>query len=142
MKKDKITLLVVMVVVAVISFYGGTKYGSSQNSQNVSQGGRNFGAAQNISGTMRRGGQGGSGGFIGGQLISKNDKSITVQLRDGGSKIVFVSNSTQVLKSTVGSLTDLAVGEQVSVSGTANSDGSITAQSVQIRPEMPRPASQ
>ncbi|MDE1874611.1 MAG: hypothetical protein KGH68_00895, partial [Patescibacteria group bacterium] len=86
---------------------------------------------------------GGAGGFAGrmngsgiaGTVIAKDSQSITVQAPDGsGSKIVFVNSSTQVFKTDQGSLNDIAVGANVVVAGSANSDGSVTAQSVQIRP--------
>jgi hypothetical protein len=86
---------------------------------------------------MARTGNPQSGGFTGGAIIGIDEKSITVKLRDNSSKIVFVSSSTEVMKSAQGSILDLVIGEQVTVSGTPNSDGSITAQSVQVRPVMP-----
>jgi hypothetical protein len=37
---------------------------------------------------------------------------------------------------TTGAISDLTIGTQVSVTGTANGDGSITAKSVQIKPNI------
>ncbi|MBI3442506.1 MAG: hypothetical protein HY007_01965 [Candidatus Sungbacteria bacterium] len=93
----------------------------------------------------------GNGGFSGGQIIGRDDKSITIQLRapdqntdngsggqqQGGSKIIFISDSTQVMKAVSGSLKDLSVGQTVTAMGISNPDGSITAQTIQIRPAAP-----
>ncbi|OIO07392.1 hypothetical protein CO115_00755 [Candidatus Falkowbacteria bacterium CG_4_9_14_3_um_filter_36_9] len=58
-------------------------------------------------------------------------------MRDGGSKIVFLSDSTSIGKTTDGTVADLEAGKQVTINGKDNSDGSVTAQSIQIRPNLP-----
>ncbi len=142
MKKRIITIVGALIVVIAV-FYGGMIYGKSQTgtkspSSGTSAGGQGFGT-----GRMRNGGSGGgnSGGFVSGQIISKDNQSIIVELSNGSStssgnstKIVLVSNSTPITKSVNGTLDDLTTGENVTVVGTANSDGSVTAQSIQIRP--------
>lgn len=62
---------------------------------------------------------------------------MTLKLRDGGSKIILLSGSARIMKETEGSIDDLSIGTGVSVMGEANSDGSINAQSVQIRQNVP-----
>jgi len=131
---NKILLIGGAVVIIATSFFGGMQYGKSKSQQlpgnfaGLSSQGRQF---QQMNGSGRRiGAQG--GGFVFGEVLSKDDKSITIKLSDGGSKIVFFSTSTNVMKSAEGSVNDIVVGEQVSVNGTANQDGSVTAQSMQI----------
>jgi hypothetical protein len=80
----------------------------------------------------RRGQNG--GGFVAGSVLSKDEKSVTIKSMDGGSKIVYYSQSTQISKPSPVQVSDLNVGENVIVAGNSSSDGSITAQSIQIRP--------
>ncbi len=71
--------------------------------------------------------------FVSGEIISKDDKSITLKTRDGGSKIVYFSESTEIGKTIKGSSVDLENGKNVVISGKANQNGSFTAQNIQIR---------
>jgi hypothetical protein len=144
-RNKKIGLAVIGIIVLVGVFFSGMVYGRSSQSRMSArgQGGQAFGAGGNFTG---RGGAGGvarnSGGFTIGQIIAKDDKSITVQIMNGGpaavsqggSKIIFLDANTKISKSAAGTVDDLATGTQVSVTGTPNADGSINAQMVQIRP--------
>ncbi len=131
-KNTKIITGVLAVLIGVGLFYGGVKYGESNQAstaQTNGQFGRN-GQAGNRGGNRNMNG----GGFVAGQVLSMDDKSVVIKLASGGSKIAFTSSSTAVSKSVAGSLSDLAVGSKVMVQGSANADGSLTAQSIQIRP--------
>ena len=130
-------IIIVVVLAGAVSFYGGMKYAGSKNMAQTSRGDfQNFraGATAGIGG--RQGGRQ-MGGFMGGEIIAKDDKSVTIKLRDGGSKIVFFSGSTQVMKAVGGSIADLNVGSEITIMGDSNTDGSISAKSIQLRPPMP-----
>ena len=85
-------------------------------------------------GTGGTGGTGanGGGGFVSGSIIAEDSNSITVKLADGSTKIVLYSGSTTINVSQTGTASDLAVGKDVTVTGTANSDGSVTATRIQM----------
>jgi len=71
---------------------------------------------------------------VAGEIIEKDEKSITIKLQDGSSKIVMLPGNTEIRKVTAGSRNDLKQGERVFVVGKENSDGSVTASIVQIGP--------
>lgn len=140
MKNISTTSVVFAIVSLGVGFALGIVY---QKSQKITL--ANFSGAQEMGmarGTVRGGnGQGASAnmkatGFrpVAGEIISADDKSITVKLTDGSSKIVLLSDKTSINKASEVSKTDLKVGEKVSVFGQTNSDGSVTAQNIQLNP--------
>jgi hypothetical protein len=133
-----IAMIVVAILIAGGAFYAGMKYDQSttaaqQNARRQQFGQGGSGGSNQMGGL--RGGNG--GGAVNGEILSIDPTSITVKMRDGGSKIVFFSGSTQISKTATGSAKDLVVGEQVMATGTASPDGSISAQMIQVRPAMP-----
>jgi len=129
--KQWVTLIVVAVVFAGIGFFGGIKYQQSKTPAVAARTGGGAGAA-GFAG-RRTGTAGANMGFANGQVLSVDQNSITVKLQNGGSQNVILAPSTTYRKAVDGTISDVAVGSQVTVTGTTNSDGSLTAQSVQIR---------
>lgn len=130
----KIGIAIAAIVIAGGSFYAGMSYQSAQSPAR-----RNAGAVAGNFAGGRFGGTGSAGGVATGQVIASDSQSLTLSLRGGGSKIVFVSSSTQISKMSAGTLKDLPIGINVTVTGTANTDGSMNAQSIQIRPASTTP---
>ena len=89
---------------------------------------------QSGAGIQRTGRNG--GGFSGGEIVSIDAESISVKSPDGGSKIVFYGGSTSITKMASGTIAELSPGQNIIVMGKANPDGSITAESISLRPQM------
>ena len=143
--KNIAMMVIIMLVVGAGAFYGGTAYEkSSLTSQGLlrsasaqmggragGQGGPNQGRP---GGAMGANSAGRGGDFVSGQVTAKDDTSVTIKSPDGSSKIVFFSPSTTVGKATQGTIADVNVGDQVMANGKTGTDGSLSAQSIQIRP--------
>jgi len=139
MNKKKIFAIgvVAIIIAGGAGFYGGMKYEQGLAAAQRSQAARQFGTNGPAGASMRRPNGQNGGGFTSGEIIAKDDKSITIKLRDGGSKIIFFSDTTKIAKTTDGSATDLEIGKTALITGNLNSDGSITANSIQLQLNAP-----
>lgn len=124
-KKLLITAITVLILGGGVGFYGGMKYQQSKTPT------RQFG---NFAGRNGSGGTNNAFRPVNGQILSAGDNSITVKIQDGSSKIIILTDKTQINKAAQGTVIDLQVGATVAVFGQFNSDGSVTAQSVQLNP--------
>ena len=132
MKNSILITIIVAVIVAAGAFFAGMKYQQSKSPR--------IGDFQRLrNGQLIQRGQ--DQGFrpVNGEIISQDEKSITVKLADGSSKIVLLTDTTAISKSAEGSKSDLNVGEKIAAFGTENSDGSVTAQNIQLNPEFKGP---
>jgi hypothetical protein len=134
MKKHLPIFIIILIVVAGLSFYMGTKSVSGNNPAVQTRTGAQ--GMRTGNGFQRPNGQAdpAAGGSINGEIISKDDQSLTIKLRDGGSKIIFFSPATEIAKSVSGTAEDLTAGANLMINGTTNSDGSVTARMIQLRP--------
>ena len=144
-----ISVVVTLIIAGGVGFFAGTKYQQSKTvtstrspfAANFGHGSRNNrteGAqTQPNSGTINNGtNRTNNMGFrpVLGEIINSDDKSITIKMTDGSSKIILISDSTNINKAETASKTDLTVGTTVSIFGQTNSDGSVTAQNIQLNP--------
>jgi len=130
MQKSKILIIlgVLLIAVGAGGFFAGMKYQQSKQ-PSVAQ----FrGAGRQGTGIQRPEGS----NVIRGEIIDKDEASMTVKLADESSKIVLISENTAINKATEGSVDDLETGEQVMVFGQTNADGSISAQNIQLNPSL------
>lgn len=127
MKSTSIIItILLLVIVGLGAFFAGLKYQQSRQ-PNFS---RSFnGMPGRVMGGSRAGLR-----PVTGELISRDEKSITVKLPDGGSRIVLLSDKTNINKTDRATGDDLKTGEKVTVFGQENPDGSFTAQAIQLNP--------
>lgn len=126
----KSTTIIILIAVALAAggggFFGGMQYQKGKQTATPA-----FGNAVQF---RNRLGAGASGGAVRGTIASIQGNTMTVKLRDGSSKIVLLAGSTTVDKTVTGSTGDLTAGAAITAIGTANSDGSVTATTVQLNP--------
>lgn len=131
------SILISIIVAGGVGYYVGSHHPSVQA-------GRAGGFAGGAPGAQRGGFARGAatGGMVNGSVVSLADNILTIKGRDGGSRVVLFTGSTKVSKSVDGARTDVKEGTNVLIIGSQNSDGSVTAETVQIRPDgtstMPR----
>ncbi len=139
--KKLLPIFIIVILAAVgASFYGGMKYSESknpfQNFQGLSSEQRqqfvNRSGEKKFAGDFR---PTAGTAFLNGEIINKDENSLTLKLGDGGSRIVFFSNATDIREFVKSSPADVKIGDQISVSGEKNSDGSYTAEVIQISRE-------
>jgi hypothetical protein len=131
---------VITAIVVAVVFGGGGYYLGSQKASSAAITQSPTGATGNFGG---RGGNrfGAGGGFTGGTILSIGNGSLTIQLPSStsttattGTKIVLFDTTTQVSEMQSVPASKLTVGQNVMVTGSLNSDGSVTATSIQVRP--------
>lgn len=137
LKNSNIIIAILLLIIVVGgAFLAGMKYQQSRQPTFA----RQFGNGQPGNGIfLQKGGQGMMGGRAGlrpvtGSIISSDQDSITVKLPDGSSRIVLLTDKTEINKASQGTKDDLKVGEAVAAFGQENSDGTVTAQNIQLNP--------
>ncbi len=140
--KKLLLIIIAIIIVGGGAFYGGMKYSqnkspfsnlSRQNFQNLSSEQRQQLFQGNVGGNMQKGvGKGTGAGFLKGEVIDKDEQSLTLKMMDGSSMVIFFSGSTEISKTAEGLINDIEIGKQITVSGDQNSDGSYTAKTIQL----------
>jgi hypothetical protein len=136
--KKILPLIIIIAVIAIgLSFYGGLRYGESKTSSGQF---RNFTAGGGLGGGNGAGSGSGRarGNFISGSITAVSPSAMTIQLSDGSSRNINLVSNTPIVRSATGTVSDLLVGDMVSVSGSLNADNSFNAQSIQVRPVVNR----
>lgn len=143
--KQTITTIVVSIVVGVLSFFAGLKY-AEMNPKIISP--SEYGAGSGFR-MMDRNGQSGApstgrqgstmrNGFrpVFGEILDIDESTMTVKLMDGSTKIVVLTDKTTASTQTEAKVSEIKKGEKVSVMGATNTDGTVTAEGIQINPIM------
>ncbi len=135
MKNNYVVILVIVAVVAGLSFYGGIQY---QLRQTPSRGNlaqfANGSPAIGQNGTKTNGSNRFAQGSrpLSGEITGRDGQSLTLKLADGSSKTVIISDQTAINRTSEATKEDLATGTTVTVFGAADASGTITAQNIGI----------
>lgn len=143
-------VILIALITGVVGYFVGSNYPiAKQTTTDTSpfanqrmMGGRNGQNATGATGTrtatpgnMAQRGAMMGGRPVSGEILSIDDKSMTVKLTNNTSKIVMFDAGMIVNKMATGTATDMKVGEKVAAFGKENTDGTMTAQNVQLNPQ-------
>ena len=142
MNKKILIIIIALIVVGGGAFYGGLTLGKTQQPQGLTDM-QNAGDFAGRSG-MNNGSFAGPPGAVGrtedsvnlrGSVLSVDDDgSVVLELADnGGSKIVMLSDSTQIMETKAVESGELTEGKSVIVMGTTNDDGTVSADNIMLR---------
>lgn len=126
------------ILTAIIFFYIGTIYPTNKKSLRMSGIPAQFGSGEQMGQRNNRNILLNQNLF--GNIISKDENSVTIETKsisndkNMGSKIIFYSEKTEINKVTKGTTKDISVGQQVTITGKPNVDGSINAETISIKP--------
>ena len=115
--KKMICIIVVFIIIAGGAFYIGAKYEKSKLIK--------LGLMKNNKSEVCL-----MSGYVDGEIVSKNDNMWRIKIKDGSTQEVFIFASTKMNKKSTETLASLALGQQVSISGIKNVDGSFLAQTI------------
>ena len=145
-------VLVLLVAVGAVSFYSGVQYGNdqavnirleffrdrlAQQSASAAQSGDTPPQQQNPRGQGGQGAQAAQAGQLGrvaanGTVKSVNGNKIEITTQNGGTVMVTVESSTQILKTVSIQVTDIQPGQRITVTSDQTGNN-ITARVIQIR---------
>jgi len=135
-KKQLPFFIVIAVILMVISFYSGRisapKIEENNFNNYANQGGR-LSNMSNVPGAGLSRSGGNKANMLSGELISKDENNLTIKLPDGGSKIIFFSPTTVVSQLSTSTVDSLDIGQNIIANGTLNSDGSLSAFTIDSR---------
>lgn len=134
----------IAVLTGGVGFWGGTMYQKSKSMFNFQNRGEGRTMMQGQNTNTKPSGNGvtpGMPGQIGsrnttGEVTAKDDKSMTVKMNDGSSRIIILSDKTVYRISEESSLGLITVGTKVAVFGESGADGSVTATNIEINPAL------
>jgi hypothetical protein len=134
MKTTNILLIVLVSLLTIGGSFGiGYKVGQLRNKTVLGSRFNNFVGSKMGQGGALRPGMGRN--QIAGDITSLDDKSLTIKMADGSSKIILLSDSMMVNKTAAATKSDLKVGGKIAVFGAVNTDGSVTASSIELDPK-------
>lgn len=130
--KKYIVRVAICVLVIGLSFWAGRAYTMKQMKKVLRDG---ILAAQRQDGNRSQPLDpiGKNGMLVSGEIISKDEKSVTLKISNGTERVVFFSPATHIKKTLTGKQSDFTIGTILTVLGSNDSTGTFNATTIQIK---------